>query len=96
MRLGSLVAATLLTLHLSSVASAQEYPTRPVRMLNPFAPGGPVDVLGRLVAGKLSEVWAQPVIVDNRPSAGGAVAGEFAKARPDGYTLSSIRADRHQ
>jgi tripartite-type tricarboxylate transporter receptor subunit TctC len=83
----SVIAAVVL-LQLVGVARAQDYPARPVRMINPFAPGGPVDVLGRLVAGRLFEAWGQPVIVDNRPSAGGAVAGELvARARPDGYTL---------
>jgi tripartite-type tricarboxylate transporter receptor subunit TctC len=80
--------AAVLLVQLAGIAGAQDYPTKPVRMINPFAPGGPVDVLGRLVAGKLFETWGQPVIVDNRPSAGGAVAGELvARARPDGYTL---------
>ena len=82
------MAAAALAVPLAGAVAAQEYPTKPIRVINPFAPGGPVDVIGRLITARLSESWGQPVIVDNRPSAGGAVAGEIvAKARPDGYTL---------
>src|SRR4051794_2877500 len=51
----------------SGVAGEQQYPTRPVRMIVPFAPGGGTDITGRLVAQKLSESWAVPVVIDNRP-----------------------------
>ncbi len=71
-----------------TAASAQDYPTRPVRMIVPFAPGGPTDVIGRIVAAKLSEAFGQQVVVDNRAGAGGNVGtGLAANATPDGYTL---------
>ena len=67
---------------------AAEYPTRSVRFVIAFSPGGPSDILTRLVGGKLSESFGQPFVFDNRPGAGGNVAGEIvAKSPPDGYTL---------
>ena len=69
-------------------ASAQQYPSRPVRLLVPSTPGGSVDTLSRTIGAKLSEKWGQQVVVDNRPGAGGVIAAETtAKAVPDGYTL---------
>ena len=79
--------AALLAL-VASTASAQNYPVRPVRMLLPYAPGGPVDIVGRIVARKLSESFGQQFIVDNRAGAGGNIAVEIvARAAPDGYTV---------
>lgn len=70
-------------------ASAQNYPTRPVRFIVPFAPGGNTDVQGRLIAQKLTEAWSQQVVVDNRAGAGGTVGVEMlAKAPADGYTIA--------
>jgi tripartite-type tricarboxylate transporter receptor subunit TctC len=67
---------------------AQNYPTKPVRMIIPISPGSGTDIVGRLVGQRLSPLWGQPVIVENRPGAGGALgAGIAAKAAPDGYTL---------
>ena len=69
-------------------ALAQNYPTRTIRMISPFPPGGSVDVVGRLIAGKLSQNIGQQVIVDNRAGASGNIGMELAaRAAPDGYTL---------
>ncbi len=68
--------------------SAQHYPTKPVRLIVAFAPGGASDVLARLLAQRLGDSLGQSVIVDNRPSAGGIIGTDLvAKAAPDGYTL---------
>ena len=68
--------------------SAQAYPAKSIRMIVPFAPGGPTDVIARLVGLKLNEVWGQQVVVDNRGGAGGNIGmGLAARANPDGYTL---------
>jgi len=69
-------------------AMAQAYPTKPVRMIVPFPAGGATDIVGRLVAQKLSESWGHQVIVDNRGGAGGTIGSEVAaKSPPDGYTI---------
>src|SRR5437868_7713174 len=67
---------------------AQTYPLRPIRMLVGFAPGGPADVMARLIAQHLSMTLAQSVVVDNRPGAGGTIAARnVAESEPDGHTL---------
>ena len=81
------IAAAMLALT-SASAFAQNYPNRPIRVLVPFAAGGAVDTLARLVGQKLSEGLGQPVIVENRPGAGGNLASDvLAKSPPDGYTV---------
>src|SRR4051812_9658640 len=76
-------------------AAAQLYPTKPIRVVVGFAPGGNVDATARLVAQKLSAAFAQPVVVDNRGGAGGIVAAELvAQSLPDGYTLL-VASDGH-
>lgn len=69
-------------------AEAEGYPGRPVRLIVPYPPGGPNDVLARMVGSKLSDAWAQQVVIDNRSGAGGNLAVEIAaRAQPDGYTI---------
>jgi tripartite-type tricarboxylate transporter receptor subunit TctC len=69
-------------------AFAQEYPSRPVRMIVPFAPAGPTDVIARVMAQKMTETLGQNVVIDNRPGAGGNIGiGMVANATPDGYTV---------
>src|SRR5438093_3546558 len=73
------------------VSAAQNYPTRAVRLMVPFPPGGATDIIGRLVAAKMQEVWGQPVVVENKPGAGTVVGTEYvAKSAPDGYTLGMV------
>ena len=86
------VAATCVLTPLASVNSIvlaqQTYPAKPIRMVAPFAAGGLVDVLARAVGDKLRPALGQPVIIDNRPGAGGNIGADLvAKAEPDGYTL---------
>jgi tripartite-type tricarboxylate transporter receptor subunit TctC len=72
----------------AGVASAQDWPTRPVTMIVPYAAGGPVDTIGRILAARLSELLGQQVIVENAGGAGGMTgAARAAKATPDGYTV---------
>lgn len=70
------------------VAFGQAFPSKPIRMVIPYPPGGPTDVLGRIVASRLPEVLGQQVVVDNKPGASGQIgAGDVARSAPDGYTL---------
>ena len=81
-----LLAAALLVL--AGSALAQQFPSKPVRVIVAFSPGGVTDVIARTVAGKLAELWGQPVVVENRPGAGGSIATvAVARAPADGYVL---------
>src|SRR5262245_53419251 len=72
----------------SALAAAQSFPSKPVQMIVAFTPGSAVDIVGRIVAEKLSQMWGQPVIADNRAGAGGSIgSAAVARAAPDGYTL---------
>jgi len=71
-----------------SLAHAQSYPAKAIRIIVPYAPGGTSDILARQIGPKLTETWGQPVIVENKPGANGNVGADFvAKSAPDGYTL---------
>jgi tripartite-type tricarboxylate transporter receptor subunit TctC len=88
---GQLLKALALLLALATPAAAQEYPTKPVRLIVPFPPGGSNDVVGRIVATQLGERLGKQVVVDNRSGAGGVLGTEAAaNAAPDGYTFLVI------
>src|SRR5271167_175058 len=82
------LACAVLAVHSGLLAQPVDFPSRTVRFIVPFAPGGGVDIVARLVAPKLSELWGQSVVVENRAGAGGGVAAEYVAHQPaDGHTL---------
>jgi tripartite-type tricarboxylate transporter receptor subunit TctC len=88
----AMLAAALLAAPFGVPAQAQDssyhFPDRPVRLIVPFAAGGGVDIIARLVAPKLGEMWGQAIVVENKPGALGTVASEYVAHQPaDGYTL---------
>src|SRR5438105_2959194 len=97
MKTFSLICALLI----SMAAAAQSWPQKPVKFIVPFPPGGATDISARLLGEKLTQIWAQTVVIENRGGAGGGVgAAEAARAAPDGYTLffpsgSVVTANQH-
>jgi tripartite-type tricarboxylate transporter receptor subunit TctC len=95
------ILAFVFGLLLATSAAAQSWPQKPVRFIVPFPPGGATDISARLLGEKLSQIWGQSVIIENRGGAGGSVgAAEAARATPDGYTLffpsgSVVTANQH-
>ena len=86
--LSALLVAAAIAVGIGAPASAQDYPTRPVRVVIAFSPAGAIDILGRLIADKLSQLWGQQVIVENRPGGSGNIGAAAASTAPsDGYTL---------
>lgn len=82
------LAACVLVLALDAAHAQPRFPTRPVRIVVPFSAGSATDITARLLGPKLSDAWGQPVVIENRPGAGGTIAAAIvAKATPDGYTL---------
>ena len=83
-------------LGVAALAQAQSWPSRPIRYIVPFAPGGTTDILGRMVATGLSSALGQPVVVENKPGQAGSIgAAELARATPDGYTIGGGTISSH-
>ena len=82
------LAIALAAFGLANTASAQGYPNRPIRIVVPYAAGGGVSILGQIIGNKMSELMKQPIIIENRPGAGGNIGADMvAKSPPDGYTI---------
>jgi tripartite-type tricarboxylate transporter receptor subunit TctC len=87
-RFNALAAASALTSAIAAPARAQAWPVRPVRLIVPFAAGGPTDAVARIVADRLSKIWGQQVVIENRTGAGTNIANEMvARSEPDGHTV---------
>jgi len=81
---------------LATLAHAQTWPSKPIRWVVPFAPGGTTDILARTVGEKLALAFGQPVVIENKPGAGGGVGAEFtARSAPDGYTIMGGTISTH-
>lgn len=90
--LGRLLTGLALLL-LPAMASAQDFPNKPIKLIVPFPPGGPNDIIARVVSQRMSELMKQPVVIDNRGGQGGVLGTDaVAKAAPDGYTIGIVSA----
>ena len=88
MTMKTLIAIAAAALAFSALAQEQQYPSKPIRLIVPLTPGSGADIAGRIIGQRLNEHWKQPVIVENRPGAGGQIGtAAVVKADPDGYTL---------
>jgi len=82
-----------LCLVVASSAWAEDYPSKPIRLIVPFPPGGPNDIIARVIGQRMSEIAKQPVVIDNRSGSAGALGTDaVAKAEPDGYTIAITSA----
>jgi tripartite-type tricarboxylate transporter receptor subunit TctC len=87
-RLLALAACVVAAAAWGAVAHAQAYPSKPIKIVIPFVPGGPSDTVGRAIGAKFQEYLGQPAVVENKPGANGSIAAEFvARSEPDGYTI---------
>ena len=83
----------LALLLLPALASAQDFPNKPIKLIVPFPPGGPNDIIARVVGQRMSELIKQPVVIENRGGQGGVLGTDaVAKAAPDGYTIGIVSA----
>src|SRR5689334_16676206 len=88
MRVACGIVIALLTGHALAQGLSAAYPSKAIRLIVPFSPGGPADMIGRPLAQALTDAWGQPVVLDHRAGAGGTIGAELlAKSPPDGYTL---------
>src|SRR5262249_37301711 len=87
----SCLVSSFLPSAITSAGAAESYPVRPVRIVVPFPPGGPTDILMRVIAQRMSEIWAQPVVIENQPGANTVIAAaRVVKMPADGYTLLAV------
>ena len=93
MKIPSAVAIGLSALLLPALAAAQDFPNKPIRLIVPFPPGGPNDIIARVIGQRMSELTRQPVLIDNRGGQAGVLGTDaIAKANPDGYTIGIVSA----
>src|SRR5262245_47385021 len=89
----ALVSAVMLTSDLAGIAAAQDWPQKPIRIIVSFGPGGGADIIGRILADSMQSRLGKPVVIENKPGAGGILGNEaVANAEPDGYTLGIMTA----
>ena len=88
MRAGGLLLGSVLLATLAAPAAAQQFPSKPITLVVPYAPGGNVDISTRILQAGIGDSLGQPIIIENRPGAGGLIAGDYvARSAPDGHTL---------